>query len=279
MFGVVLALGAAASWGSADFLGGVSTKRLPILTVSAVSQFAGLLFTGVLVLATGAAMPGERMVLIGLAAGAMGGIGLAALYSGLAIGPMGVVAPIAALSAVVPVAVGLARGERPAAIQLVGVALALVGVVLAARHRDESGARVHPRAIALAAAAAFCIGLMIVLLDDAGGASPSWTVLMVRVGALSLLSVALLVRRPSFTMDREQLGTLAGVGVLDNAANLLFVIAAQHGLLSLIAVLASLYPVTTVLLARIALHERLSRIQIVGIAMALAGVALIALGG
>ncbi len=276
MFGVVLALAAAASWGSADFLGGISTRRLPILTVSAVSQFAGFLFAGAVVLTAGAAMPDERTVVIGMAAGLAGGVGLAALYSGLAIGPMGVVAPIAALSAVVPVAVGLARGERPGAIQLVGVALALVGVVLATRHRDESGERAHPRAVALAAVAAFFIGLMIVLLDEAGGDSPAWTVLMVRTGALSLLAVALVARRPSFSMDRGQLGTLAGAGVLDNGANLMFVVAAQHGLLSLIAVLASLYPVTTVLLARVSLHERLSRIQIVGIAMALAGVALIA---
>jgi drug/metabolite transporter (DMT)-like permease len=277
MFGVVLALCAAASWGSADFLGGVSTKRLPILTVSAVSQFAGLLFAGAIVLTAGAAMPGERTLVIGLAAGVGGGVGLAALYSGLAIGPMGVVAPIAALSAVVPVAVGLTRGERPAAIQLVGVALALVGVVLATRHRDETGDRAHPRAVAFAVVAALFIGLMIALLDEAGGDSPAWTVLMVRVGALSLLSIALVVRRPPFAMRRSQLGTLATVGVLDNGANLMFVVAAQHGLLSLIAVLASLYPVTTVLLARVALHERLSRIQIAGIAMALIGVVLIAL--
>ena len=277
MVGVVLALGAAASWGSADFLGGVSTKRLSILTVSVVSQFAGLVFTGVLVLASGAAMPGERALLMGLAAGGLGSIGLAALYSALAIGPMGVVAPLAAMSGIVPLAVGLIRGERPEPIQLVGVALALTGVVLAARHRDEAGARVHRRAVALAIAAAVCLGFLVVLLDEAGRDSPAWAVLMVRVGALSLLAVALLVRRPSFSMDREQLVTLAGVGVLDNGANLLFVLAAQSGLLSLISVLASLYPVTTVLLARVALHERLSRIQIVGVAAALAGVTLIAL--
>ncbi len=277
MVGVVLALGAAASWGSADFLGGVSTKRLSILTVSAVSQFAGLLFTGVLVLVSGAAIPDERALLIGLAAGALGSVGLAALYSGLAIGPMGVVAPLAAMSGIVPVAVGLARGERPEPIQLVGVVLALAGVVLAARHRDEAGARVHPRAVVLAVVAAVSLGLMIVLLDEAGRESPAWAVLMVRVGALSLLAVPLLIRRPSFSMDGEQLATLAGVGVLDNGANLLFVLASQRGLLSLIAVLASLYPVTTVLLARVALHERLSRIQIAGVAAALIGVALIAL--
>jgi drug/metabolite transporter (DMT)-like permease len=277
MLGVVLALGAAASWGSADFLGGVSTKRLSILTVSAVSQFAGFLFTAVVVLASGAAMPDGHTLTYGLAAGVFGAVGLAALYSALAIGPMGVVAPLAAMSGIVPVAAGLLQGERPEAIQLIGVALALAGVVLASRHRDEAGARVHPRAVVFAAVAAVCLGLLIVLLDEAGRASPAWAVLMVRVSALALLSVALIVRRPSFTMDREQLATLAGVGVLDNGANLLFVLAAQRGLLSLIAVLASLYPVTTVLLARVALHERLSRIQIVGVAAALAGVALIAL--
>jgi drug/metabolite transporter (DMT)-like permease len=277
MLGVVLALGAAASWGSADFLGGVSTKRLSILTVSAVSQFAGFLFTVVVVLASGAAMPDGHTLAYGLAAGVFGTVGLAALYSALAIGPMGVVAPLAAMSGIVPVAAGLLQGERPEPIQLIGVALALAGVVLAARHRDEAGARVQRRAVAFAAIAALCLGLLVVLLDEAGRDSPAWSVLMVRVSALALLAVALLVRRPSFSMDREQLATLAGVGVLDNGANLLFVLAAQRGLLSLIAVLASLYPVTTVLLARVALHERLSRIQVVGVAAALAGVVLIAL--
>ena len=275
MIGVVLALAASVSWGSADFLGGVSAKRLPILTVSAVSQFVGLLFTGGLVLATGAAMPGQHALLYGLGAGFLGTVGLVALYSGLAIGPMGVVAPIVATSAIVPVVAGLLQGERPEPIQLVGAALALGGVALAARHRDEAGARVHPRAVVLAIVAAVGLGLMFVLLDEAAADGPAWSVLMVRVGAVSLLSIALLVRRPSFSMDAEQAATLAGVGVLDNGANMLFVLAAQRGLLSLIAVLASLYPVTTVLLARLALHERLSRIQMVGVAAALAGVALI----
>jgi drug/metabolite transporter (DMT)-like permease len=276
MFGILLALGAATSWGSADFLGGVSTKRLSILTVSGVSQLAGLLFAGVLVLITGTAMPDGHVVIYGLTAGLLATIGLAALYSGLAIGPMGVVAPLAAMSGLVPVAVGLVRGERPEPIQLVGIALALAGVVLAARHHDPAGARVHKRALGLAVVAALCLGLLIVLLDEAGADDPAWAVLMVRVGALSLLAVAVTARRPSFSIDRGQLGTLAAVGVLDNGANLLFVLASQRGLLSLIAVLASLYPVATVLLARVALHERLSRLQVVGVAAALVGVALIA---
>ena len=278
MLAVVLALGAAASWGSADFLGGVSTRRLSILTVSAVSQAAGLVFTAVLVVVSSDGLPSAHVVTVGLLAGVAATVGLAALYSGLAIGPMGVVAPIAAMSGAVPVAVGLLRGERPAPIQLVGIVLATVGVVLAARHRDEAGARVHPRAVLLAVVAALTLGTLVVLLDDAGAHDPAWAVLMVRAGALALLTVPVLVRRPSFAMDREQLATLAGVGVLDNGANLLFVLAAQRGLLSLIAVLASLYPVTTVLLARGGLQERLGSLQVLGVALALGGVALIAAG-
>lgn len=278
MLAIVLALAASASWGSADFLGGISTKRLSILTVSAVSQFAGFVFTLTVVLVSQPGMPSAHVVVLGLIAGVLGTIGLAALYSGLALGPMGVVAPIAAMSGIVPVVVGLVRGERPGAIQLVGVALAIVGVILAARHRDESGARIHTRAAVLAVIAALALGLLVVLLEAAGSDDPAWAVLLVRVGALSLLAFAVLARRPSFAMGRDQLGTLVAVGVLDNGANLLFVLAAQRGLLSLIAVLASLYPVATVLLARSVLHERMGRIQVVGVAMALFGVALIALG-
>lgn len=277
MFASALAVLASAGWGTADFLGGLSTRRLSILTVSLVSQAVGLAFTLGLVLSDLHA-PTARVVLLGAIAGVLGMVGLMALYSALAIGPMGIVAPIAALSGCVPVAVGLARGDRPAPIQLAGVALAITGVVLAARHRSPSGTRASPRAIVLALFAAVTLGTLIVALSDAGRDDPAWAVLMVRITAVSLLCVAVLVRRPSFQMDRAQVRTLAAVGILDNGANLLFVLAAQRDLLSLIAVLASLYPVATVLLARGVLKERLSRVQAVGVAAALVGVALIAVG-
>ncbi len=278
MLGIALALAASASWGSADFLGGFTTRRLSILTVSTVSQVVGMLFALSLVLLSGEPAPPIHILVLGTVAGLAGIVGLVALYSGLAIGPMGVVAPIAALSAVVPLAVGLARGERPGPIQLLGVALAIAGVILAARHRDEAGARVHPRAVLLGIVAALSIGVLILLLRDAGVQAPAWGVLMVRVGALAVLAVPLLIVRPSFVMGPRVLWTLVAVGVLDNTANVLFVLASQRGLLSLIAVLGSLYPVATVLLARGVLHERLARVQVGGVAMALAGVALIALG-
>ncbi len=277
MFAIVLALSASAGWGCADFLGGISAKRLSILTVAFVSQAVGLAFTAGLV-AFDLHAPALHTVVVGGVAGVVGAIGLMALYRGLAIGPMGVVAPLAAMSGTVPLAVGLARGERPAPIQLAGVALAIGGVVLASRHRDATGEHVSGRALGLAAVAALALGLLVVLLGDAGRADPTWAVLMVRCGALVLVGIAVSVRRPSFAMQGSQGWTLAGVGLLDNGANLLFVLAAQRGLLSLVAVLASLYPVATVLLARGVLKERLSRVQLTGVVTALAGVAFIAVG-
>jgi drug/metabolite transporter (DMT)-like permease len=278
MLGVMLALAASTGWGIADFLGGLSTKRLPILTVSAVSQFAGLVCMA-LVVAFEGRPPNATAIWFGLGAGACGAVGLAALYSGLSIGPMGVVAPIAALSGVVPVAWGLIRGDRPGPWQLIGIVLAVGGVVLAARQPGPKGHRVTSRAVAFGAIAAVTLGVLVTLLDTGARHDVGWSVLAVRVGALSLLGVVLLVRRPSFTMSRGELATLGVVGIFDNGANLLFALASSTGqLLSLLAVLASLYPVTTIMLARAALHERLARAQVVGVVLAFAGVALIAAG-
>ena len=277
MLAVVLALGASAGWGTADFLAGTATRRLSVLVVALISQSAGLVLMAVLVVSA-PHVPTAHVLVLGAAAGVLGIVGLLALYAGLAIGPMGVVAPLAALSGLVPVAVGLAQGERPAAIQAVGIVLAIGGVVLASRHRDEHGGRASPKAIGLAALAAVALGSLVVMLRDAGRVEATWAVLMVRVSSLALLGVLVLARRPAFSGARPLLATLVVVGVLDAGANLLFVLASQRGLLSLVAVLASLYPVATVILARGVLKERLSGVQLAGVAAALAGVAMIAAG-
>ena len=193
---------------------------------------------------------------------------------------MGVVAPIAALSGVVPVVVGLvAQGDRPEVIQVVGMVLAIGGVVMASRARDEAapGRRLATGA-GLALLAALLLGAMVVALDAGGDRDPVWTVFMVRVSSVALLWLVVAARRPSFVTVRPNLATLVGAGVLDNLANLLFVLAAARGLLSLVSVLGSLYPVVTVVLARVVLDERLARWQLVGVAGALTGVALISLG-
>jgi drug/metabolite transporter (DMT)-like permease len=280
MLAMVLALASSVGWGSADFLGGLSAKRVPIVVVAAVSQAVGFAFTLLVVLAVHRGPEDPSVLWIGAIGGVLGAGGLSALYQGLAVGRMGVVAPIAALSGVVPVVVGLvAQGDRPAAVQVVGMVLAIGGVVMASRARDEAapGRRLASGA-GLALLAALLLGAMVVALDAGGDRDPAWTVFMVRVSSVALLWLVVAARRPSFETVRPNLATLVGAGVLDNLANLLFVLAAARGLLSLVSVLGSLYPVVTVVLARVVLDERLARWQLVGVAGALTGVALISLG-
>lgn len=275
---LLFALGSGLAWGAADFLGGITAKRRPILAVVLLSQLAGTAFITALVLLRGVPPPAPRTLLVALAGGTAGAIGLAALYRGLAIGRMGLVAPTAALSGAIPVAWGLLRGERPSALQLAGIAVAIGGIVLAARTPDPEGQRTTA-GLGLAVVAALTIGLVGVALDEAGRSDPFYATLMVRVGALSLLVLAVLARRPTLRVGAADGGRLALTGVLDNGANLAFAMAANRGgLLALNAVLGSLYPVTTALLARFLLRERLSRVQTLGVLGALAGVALIAGG-
>ena len=278
MLPLLLAFGSGMGWGSADFLGGLSARRLPLVTVSLVSQAAGLAFLGAVVAVRGEGPSDTDALLFGLAAGFVGAGGLSALYRALAIGRMSVVAPTAALSGTVPVAWGLLRGERPSAIQLVGVGIAIAGIVLAARTPDHDGER-NTKGLGLALVAAVTLGVFVVLLDEVGRSDPMWGTLMVRAGAISVLGVAFLATRPSLRMGGADAGRLGLLGMLDNGSNLLFAYAADAGgLLALTSVLGSLYPVATVLLARFVLHERLARLQTVGVAAALGGVVMNAAG-
>jgi drug/metabolite transporter (DMT)-like permease len=278
MLALVLALIAGLSWGTADFIGGVATKRLPPATVLLVAQGAGLVFTGALVAVSGDDVPPARVLATGALGGVFGALGLAALYRGLAIGRMGVVAPTAALSGVVPVVVGFLGGDRPAALQIFGMAIAGVGIVLAARTPDEGAAPGWAAGVGSALVAALFLGGLVACLDAAGDTSAQWAAFSVRLSSAPLFAIAWLVSTDRALPARADLTTLACIGVLDNAANVIFAIAAQRGLLSLVAVVGSLYPVSTVLLARAVLHERMVRHQVVGVASAFLGVALIAAG-
>lgn len=282
MFPFGLALLSGFTWGSADFVGGLMSKRLPTATVMVVSQTAGLVLTAGLVIALGEPRPETRFLVYGGLGGIAGAIGLASLYKGLAVGRMSIVAPTAALSGAVPVIVGFIQGERPTTVQLAGMAIAGAGVLLAVRTPEPLGSSPTgsgTRGIGFALVAAFFLGLFVTSLDAAGAASPLWASLMIRSVSVPLFVLAAVVtarhaRRPT---GREA-GILAGVGALDNAANVMFAVAAREGLLTLVSVLGSLYPVATVLLARWFLHERLARWQVVGVAAAFAGVAMIAAG-
>ncbi|HVM18057.1 MAG TPA: EamA family transporter [Gaiellaceae bacterium] len=276
MTAVVLALAASVSWGVGDFLGGIGSRRASTLAVLAVSQAVGLVGIAVVVVATGRAPFGPAAAAAAVAAGVAGVVGLGALYRGFAVGAMGVVAPIAASAAVVPVVYGLARGERPGELQLAGMAAALAGVVLASREPGPVGRRVAA-GVGLALVAAVGFGGYIVAIDAAAAADPLWAVLVARAVS-SALAVAVATARRSVLLPRRLLPLGGAIGILDVGANVLLVLALTRGYVSVVSVLASLFPVVTVGLAAVVLGERLARTQALGAALALLGVALIASG-
>ena len=272
---LALALASSVVWGAADFSGGLLTRRLPAFSVTVTSQAAG--FVPLLVaLAVRAHLDGKGFTL-GLLAGIGGGAGLAACYRALSLGTMSVVSPIAATSAVVPFVISLASGVRPLAFALVGAVAALGVAVLASSEVRRSQSPDRARAILLAVVAAVALGGFIYFLGLGSREGDALSTLVgARVGALATLVVGARVFRAPVRLPRRALLPVAAVGLLDVGANALFAFASGHGLLALVSVLGSLYPVTTVVLAHVVLHERLTRLQQVGIGIALAGVATIA---
>lgn len=282
---VVLALLASAMWGTADFLGGTATRRLPVAAVLAASQLVALVALVPLALALGALSQDRAYVLPGVLAGLAGTAALAAFYRALAAGTMGVVAPIASLGVVVPVVAGVVSGERLSAPQVLGIGLAVLGVVLASGP-ELSGGRRSSLPLLLAALAAVGFGLVLVLLAEGSRDDTVDSVVMVlltmRLTSVVVLGAVLLALarrgRRSTALRRADLPVLVAIGLLDVGANGAFAVASQSDLISVTGVLASLYPVVTVLLARRLHAERLARVQLAGVAVALVGVAVLAGG-
>ena len=333
LLSIVLALAASLSWGVSDFLGGLTSRRLSLLSVLLVSQSVGLVMVVPAVLLSNQA-PVDGPARLSAIAGSLAGlIGIAALYRAIAVGVVSIAAPISATGAVIPVAVGMLRGETASSWQALGAVLAILGVVLAAWTAGEpmpssgttgepmpssgtagdpmpsssstgepmyssgttglpmpsSGSTGHPMpssgstgqaragsGFALLAAAGF--GCFFVLLHDASTYSVVWATFVQRLTSVGVLAVVSLIVRPSLAVGWRRTPRLLAIGALDQGANLFYGFASTIGLVSLAAVLASLFPVVTVVLARAVLHERLSRAQQTGVACALAGVALIAGG-
>ena len=280
MLAVALALGASLSWGVADFLGGLKSRQLALLAVMFTSQACGLVIIGTVLAAGGEPAPDAEYLVFAALSGIFGPLGLAALYRGMAVGAMSVIAPISATAAVVPLVYGIAIGDELGFLQGLGVAVALAGVALASREEaDEAAGDARIAAgVGLALISALGFGGFFVCMDAAADADPAWALFVNRLTSVTLLGTALLIYRPRFWKRPADFAALALIGLLEMIANALFALATTEGLVSVVSVLASLYPVTTILLAQIVLGERIHRLQQVGVAAALAGVALISAG-
>jgi len=271
-----LALLASLAWGFADFVGPLKSRTLGALRVLLWGQVGGLAAIGLVVAARGRA-PHDAAILLAVPAALSGILGLFAYYRGMAVGAISVVAPVAGASAIVPVLFGVVRGDRPAALQWVGSACALVGVVLASRE-PSGGERRVAAGVGLALLAAVGFGFYFPPMHIAGHADFWWASFVFRLTAAVVVGVAALFMRPVLRIGGANLAIVAAVGIGDTIGNVAFAASARGGLVSLTSVLASLYPILTIALAFVVLHERVALAQRVGIALTLAGVALIAAG-
>jgi drug/metabolite transporter (DMT)-like permease len=274
----LFALSGALLWGLGDFFGGLASRRIAVLAVLAISQAVGLAGVLAWVLLAGDPFPGGVDLLPAVVAGVAGLIGLGALYRGLAIGAMGIVAPISAAGPVVPLVVDAAQGIVPSALQALGVVLVLGGIAALSLEPPQSGTRRVAEGAGLAIFAALGFGTFFVGIDAAADESVPWAVGAARTTAVVLVFAAVAVTSTSLRAPRSLLPALVAVGVFDTGANVSVAYATTEGATGVVAVLSALYPVVTVMLARVFLSERLTRTRRLAAVSALAGAALIAAG-
>jgi drug/metabolite transporter (DMT)-like permease len=276
---IVLALLASCCWGVADFTGGLKSRRIPVLAVMFLVEGTGMVLVLALIVIEGTPLPGTVGIVYSLLAGAAGIVALGAFYRALAIGTMSIVAPISAAGVAIPVVVGIVTGNHLSLVVSLGLAVTVAGVALASReiHEDEEAARAGRTSILLALAAAVGFGGYFALSDRAADSSILWLLVLSRLAVVPAIGAILLARRVPPPARADAL-TLVGAGTLDVTATGLYALANTKGALAIVSVVGSMYPISTVLLARAILGERLRPIQAAGVVAALGGVALIAAG-
>jgi drug/metabolite transporter (DMT)-like permease len=270
----IFAVGSAAAWGAGDFSGGLASKRSHPISVTLVSNPFGLILMTALALWHGAAGPSLRDATLGFAAGMCGAFGLLAFYKALSSGKMGVVAPVTAVVAnVISMLFGAFTEGRPSALQLIGFALAIIGVYVISK--PETGVKVSFTDLLPALFAGIAFGAFFILTANFSSGDVSWTLVVARLGTISMVVASALWTRHQFKLERQSLPLVFVAGGMDSLGNLLFALATQMGRLDVGSALSSLYPVTTVLLAMLVLRERLSRTQGIGAVIALISIPLI----
>jgi drug/metabolite transporter (DMT)-like permease len=283
----LLALGSALLYGAADFTGGLATRRAGTIPVVVLSQASGLILLALILPLLPEASPSHADLLWGAAAGLTGGLGVALLYRALAIGIMAVVAPTTAVCAVViPVVVSVLLGERPVPLAVLGIVLGIASIVLVSQQHSEGQGvsdyegvpRTRRSGVGTALASGILIGFFFLTLAQTKPNAGMWPILMARTVSVTLFGAVAMARRISLRMPARMAGLTLLCGAIDMFANVLYLLAAREGPLSVVVTLSSLYPASTVLLARVVLSERLNLLQVFGVGCALTAVMLIVSG-
>ena len=278
----ILALSSAALYGAADFLGGLASRRANTIAIVLTSQGVGFVLLALILPLLPDATPSPGDLAWGALAGLAGGIGVALLYRALAVGPMAVVAPVTAVCAVIiPVTAGVLRGERLAWLTIVGVGLAMVAIVLVSQGAaSPTGRRAGtvPRGVGLALTSGVAIGLFFLALAETDARAGMWPLMAARAAAVTFFGAMALVGAQPLRMEAPVTRLAVAAGFIDVCANALYLIATRYGPLSVVVTLTSLYPASTVILARLTLGEHLNARQALGLACALIAIALIVSG-
>lgn len=273
MLAIILALGASLAWGTSDFLGGLKSRSVPLLSVLLVSQAVILVLLTGLAIVRGEGPPDAGFLGWAAAAGLGETLGIAALYRGLAVGTMSIVAPVAAMAPAVPLIAGLVTGEVPGTVQFAGLALALVGLVVTSYRTAGTGTAAKPLpSILYGLLAALGFGCFFFTMDAASEGDVGWALLVARIASVTAIGAVVVVTRQRVKVPKSTLPVIALIGVLIVTADSLYATASTLGLASIAAVLGSLHTIVTIALARIVLNEQLERTQQIGIATSLLGV-------
>ena len=278
---VLLALSASLCWGFADFAGGLFSRRIPAVLVVLVLETGGLIGILLVLAVTREAAPGLETILLAALAGVFGTAGLVCFFRGMAVGSMAVVAPVfASGAAVVPAVFGLATGDSVSALVGVGITLAALGILLASleSEHEAEASRQTRRAVGWALLGALGAAVFVIASDAAADGSILWLLLVARAAAVPFLAVGVVLTGAARRPAGRDLLAIGAVGLLDLAAGALFGLATTEGALAVVAVLGAMYPVITATLARTVLHERIRRIQVAGVCLALLGVVFVAAG-
>jgi drug/metabolite transporter (DMT)-like permease len=278
---IVLALAAALVYGVSDYLGGRTSRSVSPIAVTLVAEVSTFALLLAVVPLASSSTPRGADIGWGLAAGVASAVGIVALYYALARGAMTVVAPLTGvMSAVVPVGVGLATGERPGMAALVGVGMAIVAVALIGGLIGVPHVRTPPALALVAILSGSAFGLLFVCYDRAGDDSEMWPLLAARAASVPLVAIAFIAARGRATLrlGRTLALVAVGIGVLGTSANLLYLLATRRGLLTIVAVVVAMYPASTVLLATVIDRERMRVPQVAGLAIAATALALVTIG-
>jgi len=279
MLTVLLSLTACLGWGLADYLAALKSRSLPIIFVLVIPQAIGLFAIIPFLLYNMSSWPPIDTLIFGFLAGCFAIIGMASLYRGMAIGPIGLVSLITSMCAVIPILFDLIMGNWLSLMQTIGIIFVLISIILLRGKTAEANFK-KPKAsgIGFGFLAALAIGILYILMDAASNSDPYWASMVERTTMTALLVAGFAIKKPAYKIQKSDLPVLAVIGVLNSLSVVAFAVATTMGMISIVSVVVSLYPIVPIFLAAVLLHERLTRNQTIGVVLALSGIIMVSAG-